>query len=213
MFIIYTLIFALQVANAKICASYFKTQSLQNKEVVFVTGNPKKQNTIQWFLERSNINASFKNDDVAEITANSLNVAIHKATSVYEPGKITVIDDTSLHIEDANIGPLIKWHVHKLDQYIGRKAKLEVIFAYYIDGRVKTFHASLNGSIQSPTDKGRKGIDSYFVPDGYNVNIDTLRKQEVYDNVNPRLLALEKLFKDKADYYSPAIYNWPGPWQ
>lgn len=209
-----SLALSLNFALAKQCHNLFKFNIFRDTEVVFLTGNAKKQRVISEYLEENNIQAEFRNEDVKEINADSLKVATHKATSVYQEGKVTVVEDTSLHVDYVSIGPLIKWNIDKLGQSIGRNAKIEIIFAYYHKNRVETFHAYLKGKIAKPEEGIEKpGMDDYFIPDGYEQSIAQLRSEGLFDSISPRLEALRNLERGMPNFIAPPIHKWDGPWQ
>tara|TARA_B100001248_G_scaffold261746_1_gene254045 strand:- start:49096 stop:49737 length:642 start_codon:yes stop_codon:yes gene_type:complete len=199
-------------AHANFCVNLFDFRPFFDTETIFSTSNTKKQQIISRFLKTKQLQAKFRNEEIDEIHSNSLEVAVHKATSAREKGKLIIIEDTSLHIEGAEIGPLIKWNIHRLPEFIGKKATMEVIMAYYMDGMVYTFHGKLKGHIGKPTTKG-DGLDPYFYPEGSELSAGALRQRGEFETLDPRYEALEKLVNKDTDHIRPAIYTWNGPWQ
>lgn len=177
--------------------------------LIFITGNAGKAKYLSDYFHAP---VKHKKLDLVEIQSLDLKEIVEdKAKRAYELVKSPVIvEDVSLTFLGLKKlpGPLIKWFLETLgnDGLINlvnsldtRSALAEVEFAYCDENGVRTFGASIEGSI-SDTVRGEMGFgwDPIFIPNGYSKTWAEMTDDEKHAT-SMRKIALNKLkeFLDK----------------
>lgn len=144
--------------------------------------------------------------DLKEIKADPMTVVVHKASQV---GERVLVEDTSLDVEGADVGIDVRWLLHHLPEYAGRRAHWRVLLAYREGDWVYVYEGKVDGTIVPPRGKEGFGFDPIFLPNGAE---ETLAQAKP-DAVNARAKAVDALFFGKpVGKYSP-VRDWKGTWQ
>lgn len=194
----------------RVCKKMSMIDRISQHEWMFNSGNPAKRKHFQELFDKSGMQLNrFLKEDIKEIDASHTEVVIHKASSIFSDW--VLVEDSALDIEGENIGINIKWHVHKMGQWIGRKAKFTAKLAYKVDGIVYVYSGVVTGKIVSPQGPAKKGaeFDPYFLPDGSSKTL----AQGADEEFSARSIAMKKLVSSQVDLCTEPITNWEGPWQ
>lgn len=152
--------------------------------------------------------------DLREIHAPDVAIVIHKASQL-EPG--VMIEDSSLDVINATIGPNIKWYMDKIDRYIGRKAVLHSLIGYRLDDQtVLVIKKSVSGFLVTPRGSLVSGakLSRYFQPKGSSMTLAELADSAWVDSpFNPRALAIRALLDGEVSFCSKPMDDWHGDWQ
>lgn len=143
--------------------------------------------------------------DLREIDAEAIEVVCHKASQLEN----TIVEDTSLEIEEAQVGINIRWLLDHLPDYIGRKAEWVVLMAIKQNNTIFIYKGSVLGSIVKAKGTEGFGFDPVFLPEGATETLAE-SKPEVF---NARAKAIEALMKNNVWKTHPVIENWEGSWQ
>lgn len=144
--------------------------------------------------------------DLEEIDADPIQVIAHKASQLSED---TVVEDTSLDIEGADVGVNIRWLLDNLGQFVGKKAEWTVLLGFRRGEEVCIYKGSISGTIVVSTGGAGFGFDPVFLPTGAT---KTLAESKP-DKFNARAKAVEALIKGEMYTIHPVIVDWNGPWQ
>ncbi len=144
--------------------------------------------------------------DLPEIAADPVSVVVHKAGQL---GERTLVEDTSLEVEGADVGINVRWLLTHLDEFIGRKALWRVLLAYCQNGQIHVYQGEVHGALVPPRGEKGFGFDPFFLPDGAS---HTLAENK-FDQYNARALAVAALMQGKALAVRPFIEDWQGLWQ
>lgn len=181
----------------------------------------KKSKTFPWALNTSNqgklaeyqrlfdqygIFLSSTHVDLPEIDADPLSIAVHKASQM---GPGVLVDDTSLHIEGADVGSNVRWFKNRLTEYIGKKGIWVVLIAYLDENQVHVYKGQVEGAIVAPQGEDGFGFDPFFLPNGA---IKTIAEERP-DTLNARALAVKALINGEAIAHVPVMMEWKGRWQ
>ncbi len=170
------------------------------------TSNPGKLKEYQSFFEKHGLRLDVSGIDLVEIDADPLTVIIHKASQIDDG---VLVDDTSLEIEDCDIGVNIKWLLDDLDKNLGRKAVWTVFLARRQNDNVYIYSGKVAGRIVLPRNRGGFGFDPYFLPEAAAKTLS----EDKPDCNNARALAVKNLVEEKPFAIRSPIYHWEGPWQ
>jgi XTP/dITP diphosphohydrolase len=170
------------------------------------TSNPGKLHEFRRLFAKHGMALNATEIDLKEIKAEPVTVVVHKASQV---GEHVIVDDSSLDIEGAEVGIDVKWVLHHLPEFAGRKAQWVVLLAYREGEWVYVFEGVIHGQIVPPRGKEGFGFDPVFLPDGAEFTL----AQEKPEAVNARALAVDALFEGTYIAKKPPIVNWNGPWQ
>ena len=176
----------------------------------FNSGNPIKTAEFKHLFDHTGLTVNeITNVDVHEIDAEDVLVSIHKASQIKKDGLI--VEDSVLDIENSKIGVNLKWHVDRLETYIGRRATLHSLLAYKMDEVVFVFKDSIEGSIVSPRGPQLKGarLNAFFQPKDSKY---TLAENKQLRR-NPRARALDNMIGGRFLLCSKPLKSWVGPWQ
>ena len=194
----------------RVCKKMSLIDRISKHSWMFNSGNPAKQQHFQELFQKSGMTPpKFLKTDVKEIDASHTEVVVHKASSMLADW--VLVEDSALDIEGENIGIHIKWHVHKMKQWISKTAKFTAKLAYKVDGIVYVFSGEVTGKIVSPRGKTKKGaeFDPYFLPDGSEKTM----AEGVDEQFSARAIAMRKLVNSQVDLCTEPIIRWEGPWQ
>lgn len=166
------------------------------KQLYLITSNQNKLNEYQRF-GLSNLNCK-KGPDIKEVQSDDITVAIYKSKDM---GENSIIEDTSLEIENADIGTNIRWKLDEISKYDGYKAIWGVILAVNYNGFIFLYKGIQEGLIDSrykdkqPNDAF--GFDPYFRPLNTELTLYDLEKTNQKDNFSARKKAIEQLIKNE----------------
>ncbi len=144
--------------------------------------------------------------DLKEIKADPMTVVVHKASQL---GEGVLVEDTSLDVEGAEVGIDVKWLLHHLREFEGRRAHWRVLLAYREGDWVFVYEGCVDGTIVPNRGKEGFGFDPVFLPVGAELTL----AQEKPDEVNARAKAVEALLQGKPVARLAAIRDWKGEWQ
>lgn len=170
------------------------------------TSNPHKLAEFREFFSRYGAELLSSHLDLREIDAPPLAVIAHKASQLEE---MTLVEDTILEVEDADVGVNVRWLLSHLDNYIGKKATWITFLAYRQRNHVKIYRGCVHGTIVAPQGENGFGFDKHFLPQGSSSTL----AQAKPDIMNARGFAVEALLKDQPWQIVEPIYDWQGPWQ
>ncbi len=165
------------------------------------TGNKNKQAEFQRFFKGDTV---FLNYDIEEPKGNEIEIIRYKASRF----KNVIVDDTSLYIKGKELGPLIKWNLTKLEQYVGETAVFSCLLAKHHDKKVFISKGEVSGRICKKQGDGF-GFTPYFIPDGSQKSL----AQDKPDHLNARYLASKKILDNKWDMIVDRLYEWSGEFQ
>lgn len=176
-----------------------------------VTSNENKLNEFKRFgLKNLQIE---KGIDLREIDASPKLVAIYKAK---DAGKGKIIEDTSLFVDEENIGTNVRWLMENLGSSIGKRATWQVILGINDGDTISIFQSSIHGTMTKATE-GVKGFgfDLMFVPDGAHKSLGELEQMGLKDLCSARRMAVEKMIKGEPDYVLDIknLQPWVGSYQ
>jgi len=144
--------------------------------------------------------------DLKEIDADPLSVIAHKVSQLEEN---TLVDDTSLEVDEAAIGIHVRWLLDHLPEYVGHKALWNVLLAFRKNDQVFIYKGSIAGMIVEPKGTSGFGFDPVFLPDGSTKTL----AQSKPDHFNARAKAVEAFVNNELWKTCPVIKLWTGPWQ
>lgn len=187
--------------------------AIQNEQEVVMknswvlnTSNKGKLREFQEFFAKHGAELNASEVDLKEIDADPISVVVHKASQI---GNEIIVEDTSLDIENADVGVNVRWLLDNLSTYSGRKAHWRVLLAYLKDGSVYVYEGKVDGTIVFPRGEGGFGFDPVFLPDGKSETLAQSKPSEV----NARAKAVEALMQGKTAAILPPITKWDGNWQ
>lgn len=166
------------------------------------TSNRGKAKEYEQFLGQS---ISMTKIDLEEPDTDPSTVVVYKASQMPEG---TLVEDTSLDVEGAEIGVNVKWMLDNLTDFIGRQATFRVIIGINVENMIYLFKGEVVGEIVEPEGEGF-GFDPVFKP----VGSDQTLAQSKPNQYNPRYLAVEDLKKGRWFKISNIMQEWDGPWQ
>ncbi len=170
------------------------------------TGNKGKLHEFQQLFAKLGINLRESQLDLKEIKADPITVVVQKASQV---GEFVIVDDSSLDIEGATVGIDVKWMLHRLHEFAGRKAQWRVLLAYREEKWVYVFEGIVEGQIVQPRGKNGFGFDPVFLPLGSEWTL----AEEKPDTVNARAKAVDALVRKAYIAKRDPIVDWKGEWQ
>lgn len=144
--------------------------------------------------------------DLPEIQADPPTVVVHKASQVPEG---VLVEDTSLHVEGAEVGIEVRWLLDHLQELEGKKAQWICLLAQRVGNKVRVYSGVVEGRIVRSKGTGGFGFDPYFMPDGRD---ETLAESKP-DDFNARALAVALFIAGVPSLEREPIFNWRGQWQ
>lgn len=155
-----------------------------------------------------------KGKDIKEVEADDYTVAIYKAV---EAGIYTITEDTSLYVEDLDIGIGVKWMMDQLSDIKKEKQATWKVLIGVNDGfEIKLYEGKTSGIIIPSRELNGFGFDSVFVPDS-KTNNKTMQKlkQENNHSASARKKGIDNLLVGKYErkILIKHISNWNGEYQ
>lgn len=142
--------------------------------------------------------------DLKEPLGDPITIICYKASQFDN----VLVDDCSLEIEGAMVGPMIKWHLEKLESYINRKASFICLLAIYKNRKIYIYKGQVDGKIVES--RGKKyGFLSYFQPKGSNQTL----AEELPDKYNARFYAIQNFLNEKVHTVCEPLHIWQGLFQ
>lgn len=134
--------------------------------------------------------------DLKEVQADSQTVIVYKSL---EAGKNHIVEDTSLHVENEDVGANIRYLLDDLKKYNGKKAVWEVLIGLNDGETISIYQGVIEGTI---TDKFKNqnlgfGFDAYFIPNGTNNTLYELELNEKKDNYSARKKCVDNYLENK----------------
>ena len=170
------------------------------------TSNVNKLKEFKQLFKAKGIDLHVSNKDLKEIIADPISVVVHKASQLE---KNIIVEDTSLEIENEDVGINVRWLLDNLSKYTGKKAVWTVLLAYQkADGMVYVYQGQIKGIIVLPKGQGF-GFDPVLKPEGSDFTLAE-SKPDVY---NARAKAVLNFAKDKFISFQKPIVSWDGAWQ
>lgn len=153
--------------------------------------------------------------DLREVDGTAFEVIVYKAA---EAGANRIVEDSSLFVNDSDIGTNIKFHMKELENHIGKEAEFLVLIGVNDGESVKVYEGSLKGHItpSQPTNGEEVfGFDNNFTPVGSELNLHQLNQQGLKDQYSPRFLAVKAMLAQEAIYGTQlyALEPWSGGYQ
>jgi len=174
--------------------------------MTFTTSNKQKIKEIRRLFPNVNI---INGKDLPEVDGTWLEVITHKAI---DAGTGFVVEDTILEIDGVEVVD-IRWNQEdKLKNT--QKVVWRVSFGYNDGEKIKIWTGITNGIIVEPNIKGYS-FDPYILPDGFDITVAQLDKENRKDEVSPRKKALLNLKNKKPEFILPIIEvpQWNGKYQ
>lgn len=144
--------------------------------------------------------------DLKEVVSDPVTVVVHKASQMDDQ---VLVEDTSLDVENADVGINVRWLLEHMQEYEYRSAIFRVLLAYKSNKKVFVYQGEVKGIIVPPKGEAGFGFDAIFRPDG---EYQTLAESKP-DWVNARAIAIKNLFSGQVYKIEPVIENWKGDWQ
>lgn len=173
---------------------------------VLNTSNSGKLQEFERLFGRHGIALAATGRDLPEIVADPVLVAVHKATQVEEG---VLVEDTSLEVEDAEVGIQVRSLLDRLGDYAGNKAVWRTLLAFRQGDLVYVYEGRVDGTIVPPRGEGGFGFDPVFLPDGAELTLAESKP----DAFNARAKAVEALLQNNLYAKMPLIPEWQGSWQ
>lgn len=161
---------------------------------ILVTSNEQKLKEFQSFgLNNLKIE---KGRDLSEVESDAMTVIIYKSL---EAGLNRIVEDTSLHVDGAEVGTNIRWLTDSISSYKGVKATWEVLLGVNNGETITIYQGLINGEI---TDKYKEpigfGFDCYFVPEDSTETLYDLETKGEKDNYSARKNAIMSFLNDES---------------
>jgi XTP/dITP diphosphohydrolase len=152
------------------------------------------------------IDMDFTCVDLKEPMSDDMDVIASKATQI---GPDVLVDDTTLDIEGADIGVLLKWKKDEIKNHIGKPATVTVNIGVWDsdEQRVLVYVGLVKGEIVEKRGEGHS-YEPWFQPYGAE---KTLGEEKPYQ-YNPRAKAISNLKRKKPKAILNPLY-WKGKWQ
>jgi len=191
------------------------------KTLTFNTGNSRKWNQLNRMFKVLGRQRGVifvlkqKSKDYAEIDGTPLQVAAHKATVA---GMSVIVEDTSLEVEGLPFKPThIKWHMHELGAYLGRKAVFRSCVAVRFGFQAMVYVGEVKGTIVKPVETWswkKKSLECWFRPQGTVCPLSAMGL-EAGDKRSARFAAYSKMVTGVGYVLVPTIKMeaWKGAWQ
>lgn len=176
-----------------------------------ISSNENKLNEFKRFgLENIGIE---KGIDIKEVKGTDLEVIFYKSK---EAGPFTIVDDTSLEVEGADIGNNIRWLLDDLDKHVGKKCVWKVLLGLNDGDKIYIYEGKLYGEITSGINNiDSFGFDSLFLPEGYDLTLSELEYFNMKDEVSARKKAVSNLINGSfiSDIKIDDLPIWNGEYQ
>lgn len=110
----------------------------------------------------------------------------------FKAGAGAICEDTSLWIEGADVGVLVKYLEHDLTEYIGRRTSFIVALSANDGTLNKVFKAQVDGVIVDNKFPEAYGFDGWFKPDGFDITLHELDLIDQKSIASARKKAVDK---------------------
>ncbi len=152
--------------------------------------------------------------DLLEVQAAPWEVVVRKSAAA---GAMTIVEDTSLDVEGADVGVNVRWLIDGIEAHVGRRATWRVLLAVN-DGTTVAVHEGLvHGRIVHPAGQGGFGFDPIFAPEGSRgATLAQIETEGGKDAVSARARAVERLLGGHPPAGSvilESLGDWDGGWQ
>jgi XTP/dITP diphosphohydrolase len=144
--------------------------------------------------------------DLLEIQADKWSVVIHKASSVSDG---TLVEDTSLDVEGAEVGIHVRWYLDRIGDFLGRSALWTCLLAHKKEEAIWVYAGEVPGILVPADGRLGFGFDAYFQPVGATCSL----AEEKPDQFNARALAVKAFLEERWIHRATPITEWNGPWQ
>jgi inosine/xanthosine triphosphate pyrophosphatase family protein len=114
--------------------------------------------------------------DLPEVLADDITVILYKSI---DNGPNTICEDTSLEVDDFDIGVNIRWFIDRINQCVGNKSQWKVLIGKNDGEYITIYEGIVNGIINNKIEDG-VAFDPYFFID--NKSLTELKKDK---DVNP----------------------------
>lgn len=157
-----------------------------------------------------------KGKDLREVVSDPMTVAIYKAL---EAGDGHIIEDSSLTVENSNIGIDIKFRLRDLEHHISSRAIFRVLLGVNYRGIITIYAGEVYGHITKPdhVELGTKvfGFDNHFTPVGSDANLYRLQLQGRKHLYSPRSIAVASLLRGEHVKFlaTSTVPPWRGKYQ
>ncbi len=142
--------------------------------------------------------------DLKEPKADSITIVRYKASQFRD----TVVDDTSLEVVGAEIGPEVRWKLKDLESWLGHKAVFVCLLGIRRGDEVYVFEGRVEGQIVAARGEGF-GFNPVFQPLGSSYTL----AEEQQPHHNARFLAVENLKKGLFIARLEPLFEWSGDFQ
>lgn len=155
-----------------------------------------------------------KGMDLDEVDSDEYTVITYKSLM---SGEMTIVEDTSLHVEGANIGVNVRWLMDNINDYHGKKATWIVLLGVNDGEYIKIYEGKVEGKLVKTDVKNDTtfGFDSNFIPNGQTKTLSELDSLGLKDNFSARKKAVESLLSNDVSYvkHIKNIPQWSGSYQ
>jgi len=174
--------------------------------MTFTTSNKQKIKEITRILPDVKI---VSGSDLPEVLGTYLEVILHKSK---DAGDGFVVEDTILEINGVEVVDIRYNQKDKLKNT--QKVTWRVSLGYNDGESIKIWTGITNGIIVEPNTEGY-GFDPYILPDGYDITVAELDRENRKDEVSPRKKALLNLKHRQPDFEFKIsdIPKWKGEYQ
>lgn len=164
---------------------------IRMKNYVLVSSNENKLKEFKRLgLENVEIE---KGKDLPEVDSDPITVILYKSLAA---GAGRIVEDTSLFVEEMDIGTNIRWLMNSLQDSVNRKASWEVYLGVNDGESITVYKGVTKGIITDTyTEHIGFGFDCYFQPEGYNETLYDLEEKGEKDAVSARKKAIEHLLQ------------------
>lgn len=179
------------------------------RSLTFISGN---RNKIAEYASYGFAPAT-RDIDLREVKSEHRTVAVRKAEAA---GPMTLIEDTALDVEGAEVGVNVRWMLDRLPDYIGRRAITRVILATNDGITIRTYEARCEGRLVNCAGAAGFGYDPIFAPDGFGgLTMAQLDDEGRKGEASARAKALRAMLADDADstFKTASLAPWKGAWQ
>lgn len=155
-----------------------------------------------------------KGRDLKEVDSDEQTVILYKAL---DAGQGRIVEDTSLEVENADIGVNIRWFIDEIANHVGKKAVWRVYLGLNTGETIQVYKAEIHGIISdtAPYNVDSFGFDNYFIPYGTDKTLQELEDMGLKDLYSARKQAVENLLQHKSIIEVPIaeITKWQGNYQ
>lgn len=154
-----------------------------------------------------------KGVDLPEVDADPITVILHKSLAA---GANTMVEDTSLHVEGAEVGVNVRWLMDNLPTYNGNKATWEVLIGVNTGEEILVYRGVVDGVITDRfSDPVGFGFDCRFIPNGETLTLYELDEAGRKDDFSARKAVVEQWQAGNAEVSVKIseIQEWEGAYQ